>query len=45
MQKSVSKAWNEIWQIDLDRSYKADFEEYLNSDFDNAKINIYISLN
>lgn len=45
MQKSVSKAWNEIWQIDLDRGYKADFEEYLNSDFDNAKINIYISLN
>ena len=44
MEKAVAEAWNEIWEIDLDRSYKADFEEYLNSDFDNAKIDIYISL-
>ena len=44
MEKAVAQAWNEIWKIDLDRSYKADFEEYLNSDFDNAKIDIYISL-
>ena len=45
MEKAVAKAWNEIWKMDLDRSYKADFEEYLNSDFDNAKIDIYVSLN
>lgn len=45
MEKAVVQAWNEIWTMDLDRSYKADFEEYLNSDFDNAKIDIYISLN
>lgn len=44
MQKAVADAWDKIWQMDLDRSYEADFEEYLNSDFDNAKINIYISL-
>lgn len=44
MQKAVAEAWDKIWQMDLDRSYEADFEEYLNSDFDNAKINIYISL-
>ncbi|MBD7913390.1 MULTISPECIES: GyrI-like domain-containing protein [Clostridium] len=44
MEKAVTEAWNEIWQMDLDRSYKADFEEYLNSDFNNAKIDIYISL-
>ncbi len=44
MEKAVVKAWNEIWQMDLDRSYKADFEEYLNSDFNNAKVDIYISL-
>ncbi|WP_297712162.1 GyrI-like domain-containing protein [Clostridium sp.] len=44
MQKAVAEAWNEIWQMDLDRSYKADFEEYLNADYDNAKINIYISV-
>ncbi|WP_244834108.1 GyrI-like domain-containing protein [Clostridium sp. BJN0001] len=44
MEKVVSEAWNQIWQMDLDRSYEADFEEYLNSDFNNAKIDIYISL-
>lgn len=44
MQKAVENTWNKIWQMDLDRSYEADFEEYLNSDFDNAKIDIYISL-
>lgn len=44
MQKAVAEAWNKIWQMDLERSYKADFEEYLNADYDNAKIDIYISL-
>ena len=44
MQKAVAEAWNKIWLMDLDRSYKADFEEYLNADYDNAKIDIYISL-
>ncbi|MDO5779755.1 MAG: GyrI-like domain-containing protein [Clostridium sp.] len=44
MQKAVAEAWSEIWQMDLERSYKVDFEEYLNADYDNAKINIYIAL-
>ncbi|MEN8077212.1 GyrI-like domain-containing protein [Clostridioides difficile] len=44
MQRAVGEAWNKIWKMDLDRSYKADFEEYLNSDYNNAKIDIYISL-
>lgn len=44
MEKAVAEAWSEIWKMDLDRSYKADFEEYLNSDFNNAKVDIYISL-
>lgn len=44
MQKAVAEVWNNIWQMDLDRSYKVDFEEYLNADYDNAKINIYISV-
>ena len=43
-ERVVAEAWNEIWQMDLDRNYVADFEEYLNSDFNNAKIDIYISL-
>lgn len=44
MQKAVAEAWGEIWSMNLDRSYIADFEEYLNSDYENAKIDIYISL-
>ncbi|MEG0308042.1 MAG: GyrI-like domain-containing protein [Clostridium sp.] len=45
MQKVVGEAWSKIWEMDLDRSFAADFEEYLNSDFDNANIDIYIALN
>lgn len=44
MQKAVADAWNQIWQMDLDRSFTGDFEEYLNSDWENANINIYIAL-
>ncbi len=42
--EDVGKAWNEIWNTDLDRSYTGDFEEYLNSDMEHAKIDIYIAL-
>ena len=45
MQKAVADAWGEIWGMELDRSYAADFEEYLNADCENAEINIYIALN
>lgn len=44
MEKAVAKAWGEIWQMDLDRSFTGDFEEYLNSDWENTYIDIYISL-
>lgn len=44
MEKAVAQAWGEIWSIDLDRSFTGDFEEYLNSDFENADIDIYIAL-
>lgn len=44
MQTAVNKAWSEIWGLELDRSYTGDFEEYLNSDFENADIAIYIAL-
>lgn len=44
MEKAVAKAWGEIWQMDLDRSFTGDFEEYLNSDWENADIDIYIAL-
>jgi len=44
MEKAVEQAWQEIWSMDLDRSFTGDFEEYLNSDWENAKIDIYIAL-
>lgn len=44
MQTAVAKAWAEIWQIPLDRAFTGDFEEYLNSDMENADIDIYIAL-
>ncbi len=44
MEKSVAEAWGEIWKMDLNRSFTGDFEEYLNSDWENAEIDIYIAL-
>ena len=44
MEKAVADAWVQIWQMDLDRSYTGDFEEYLNSNFENCNIDIYIAL-
>lgn len=44
MEKAVCEAWNKIWPMELDRTFTGDFEEYLNSDFENADINIYIAL-
>lgn len=42
--KDVSNAWNEIWTMSLDRSYTADFEEYLSNVDGVAEINIYVAL-
>lgn len=44
METAVAQAWGEIWKMDLDRSFTGDFEEYLNSDWENADIDIYIAL-
>lgn len=44
MEKAVSDSWAEIWQTKLDRSFTGDFEEYLNCDFENCDIDIYIAL-
>jgi len=44
MVTAVANAWNKIWNMDLDRSYTVDFEEYLNDDWENADINIYVAL-
>lgn len=44
MVSAVADAWSKIWELNLDRSYTGDFEEYLNTDVDNANIDIYIAL-
>lgn len=44
MEKAVAEAWGKIWKMDLARSYTGDFEEYLNDDWENADIDIYIAL-
>lgn len=44
MEKAVADAWGKIWQLPLDRTFTGDFEEYLNCDFENADINIYIAI-
>lgn len=44
METAVAESWEEIWKMDLDRSFTGDFEEYLNSDPENADIDIYIAL-
>ncbi|MDO5559923.1 MAG: GyrI-like domain-containing protein [Oscillospiraceae bacterium] len=43
---AVCKAWNDIWAMPLERSFAADFEEYLSQDETTgiAEINIYVSL-
>lgn len=44
MQQAVADFWSKLWQMDLDRSYTYDFEEYQDSSVENAEIHIYISL-
>ena len=44
VQKAVMEFWQKLWEENLDRSYKSDFEEYQNSDMENAEIHIYIGL-
>ena len=46
VQNSVGRAWQEIWNMDLNRKYICDFEEYQNNskDMQKQEIHIYISL-
>lgn len=46
VQKSVGEAWQKIWQMDLERKYSCDFEEYQNNsdDMESQEIHIYIAL-
>lgn len=45
MVTAVQNAWNEIWQMPLDRTYTGDFEEYVDSNMTgDATIFIYIAI-
>ncbi len=41
---AVQEFWQKLWNMDLERSFICDFEEYQNADPENAEIHIYISL-
>lgn len=41
---AVREFWQQLWGMDLNRSYICDFEEYQNSDPENAEIHIYIGV-
>lgn len=44
MREAVATCWQEIWQMNLKRSFVCDFEEYQNDSMENAEIHIYIGL-
>lgn len=44
MVQAVAAAWQEIWNMDLPRSFQCDFEEYQDDSMDNAEIHIYVGL-
>lgn len=44
MVQAVSAAWQEIWQMDLPRTFQCDFEEYQDDSMEDAEIHIYVGL-
>lgn len=44
MVTAVTEFWNELWRMDLPRTFVCDFEEYQNADPENAEIHIFIGL-
>lgn len=44
MVQAVASAWQEIWQMDLPRTFRCDFEEYQDDCMENAEIHIYVGL-
>ncbi|WP_079423340.1 GyrI-like domain-containing protein [Clostridium oryzae] len=44
MHKAVAAFWQQLWNMNLPRNFICDFEEYQNSDMENAEIHIYIGL-
>lgn len=44
METAVRSAWEKIWNMNLNRTFTGDFEEYLNNDYEHADINLYIAI-
>lgn len=44
MHTAVAEAWQQIWNMNLSRSFICDFEEYQNEDMKQSEIHIYIGL-
>lgn len=44
MQTAVAEFWSNLWSINLDRTFVADFEEYQDAEMENATIHIYIGI-
>lgn len=44
MIKAVAEFWQELWKMDLPRTFVCDFEEYQNGDMEDALVHIYIGL-
>lgn len=43
--KTVQKAWQEIWKMDLQRTFTADFEEYQQGEnMEEMEIHIYVAI-
>lgn len=42
--KEIQRLWQEIWKMDLERSFVCDFEEYRSNDPNKADIHIFIGL-
>lgn len=45
MVKAVQEFWMKLWEMNLKRNYKCDFEEYQDGNLEEAIIYIYISIN
>lgn len=44
LHQAVGKFWQELWNMNLARTFVCDFEEYVNSDLEHAEIHIYIGI-
>lgn len=44
LHQAIAEFWQELWRMELARTFVCDFEEYQNGDADNAEIHVYIGV-